>query len=129
MDGDFEDSNANIDYNHSNISAQVMPSAVMTGHGSSKKKAKKFKDEEAKRKWEEMMTTKRRKLFISIAKKEIGKQHRAKTNKHKEMLLQCKRVASHCAKYPRQKAVSIVFSVITINVQSYGFVFSFNLLE
>lgn len=73
----------------------------------SKKKAKKFKDDEAKRKWEEIMTAKRRKMFISIAKKEIGKQHRAKSNKHKEMLLQCKRVASHCVKYARQKAVSV----------------------
>lgn len=71
-----------------------------------KKKAKKFKDEESRRKWEDMMTIKRRKLFTSIVKKEIGKQHRSKINKHKEMLLQCKRVASHCVKYARQKAVS-----------------------
>lgn len=70
-----------------------------------KKKAKKFKDEESRRKWEDMMTIKRRKLFTSIVKKEIGKQHRSKINKHKEMLLQCKRVASHCVKYARQKAL------------------------
>nr|XP_023018340.1 putative DNA helicase Ino80 [Leptinotarsa decemlineata] len=52
-----------------------------------------------------MMALKRRKLFTSIVKKEIGKQHRSKINKHKEMLLQCKRVASHCVKYARQKAL------------------------
>ncbi|XP_072402689.1 chromatin-remodeling ATPase INO80 isoform X2 [Diabrotica undecimpunctata] len=70
-----------------------------------KKKTKKFKDEESRRKWEDMMTIKRRKLFTNIVKKEIGKQHRSKINKHKEMLLQCKRVASHCVKYARQKAL------------------------
>ncbi|CAG9828434.1 unnamed protein product [Diabrotica balteata] len=70
-----------------------------------KKKTKKFKDEESRRKWEDMMTMKRRKLFTNIVKKEIGKQHRSKINKHKEMLLQCKRVASHCVKYARQKAL------------------------
>lgn len=71
-----------------------------------KKKTKKFRDEESRRKWEDMMTVKRRKLFTNIIKKEIGKQHRSKINRHKEMLLQCKRIASHCAKYARQKAVS-----------------------
>ncbi|VEN49090.1 unnamed protein product [Callosobruchus maculatus] len=70
-----------------------------------KKKSKRFKDEESKRKWEDMMTLKRRKLFTNIVKKEIGKQHRSKINKHKEMLLQCKRIASHCMKYARQKAL------------------------
>ncbi|XP_066247321.1 chromatin-remodeling ATPase INO80 isoform X1 [Euwallacea similis] len=108
LDADFEDNNANTDYIHPNISSQSIPAPPPMSthlHSSSKKKAKKFKDEESKRKWEELMTSKRRKLFISIAKKEIGKQHRAKTNKHKEMLLQCKRVASHCAKYARQKAL------------------------
>lgn len=72
-----------------------------------KKKAKKFRDEESRRKWEDMMATKRKKLFTNIIKKEIGKQHRSKINRHKEMLLQCKRIASHCAKHARQKAVSL----------------------
>lgn len=52
------------------------------------------------------MTVKRRKLFTSIVKKEIGKQHRAKINKHKEVLIQCKRVAMQCQKNGRHKSVS-----------------------
>lgn len=80
---------------------------MAASHGNKKGKAKKFKDEESKRKWEEMMTIKRRKLFSSIVKKEISKQHRSKMNKHKEMVLQCKRVATQCQKTHRLKAVSI----------------------
>lgn len=76
-----------------------------TANSSKKAKAKKFKDEESKRKWEEAMTQRRRKLFSSIVKKEISKQHRAKMNKHKEMLLQCKRVATQCQKTHRMKAL------------------------
>ncbi|XP_030748497.1 chromatin-remodeling ATPase INO80 [Sitophilus oryzae] len=108
LDGDIEDNNVNSDYSQSNIPAQIIPIPPpmnSLNHNSSKRKNKKFKDDESKRKWEEMMTVKRRKMFINIAKKEIGKQHRAKSNKHKEMLLQCKRVASHCVKYARQKAL------------------------
>lgn len=74
--------------------------------GPPKKKSKKFRDEESRKKWEDMMTVKRRKLFTNMIKKEIGKQHRSKINRHKEMLLQCKRISSHCAKHARQKAVS-----------------------
>ncbi|CAH1153557.1 unnamed protein product [Phaedon cochleariae] len=100
---DMEDSNMNSEYSipiptHSLPVTQNIVSAP-------KRKAKKFKDEESRRKWEDMMTMKRRKLFTNIVKKEIGKQHRSKTNKHKEMLLQCKRIASHCVKYARQKAL------------------------
>ncbi|KAL1492809.1 hypothetical protein ABEB36_010991 [Hypothenemus hampei] len=109
LDGDLDDNNTNNEFAHSSIPPQVVPAAPpinsINHYSLSKRKNKKFKDEEAKKKWEEIMTVKRRKVFISIAKKEIGKQHRAKSNKHKEMLLQCKRVASHCVKYARQKAL------------------------
>ncbi|XP_056645619.1 chromatin-remodeling ATPase INO80 [Diorhabda sublineata] len=87
-----------------NIASQSVP-VVPMNMNMPKKKAKKFRDEESRRKWEDMMTIKRKKLFTNIVKKEIGKQHRSKINKHKEMLLQCKRVASHCVKYARQKAL------------------------
>lgn len=88
------------------ITAVPIPPPIppITTKGSSKK-SKKFKDEEARKKWEDLMTVKRRKLYTAIAKKEIGKQHRSKTNKHKEMLIQCKRVAQQCVKYGRQKAL------------------------
>lgn len=102
---DLDDPNLNLDYNslaHPNHH-QMLGSQMNVGLP--RKKTKKFKDEESKKKWEDMMTIKRRKLFTSIVKKELGKQHRSKTNKHKEMLLQLKRVASHCVKHARQKAV------------------------
>nr|XP_023027686.1 putative DNA helicase Ino80 [Leptinotarsa decemlineata] len=94
----------NSDYGLSISTEPLLSNSHMTVTAP-KRKAKKFKDEESKKKWEDMMALKRRKLFTSIVKKEIGKQHRSKINKHKEMLLQCKRVASHCVKYARQKAV------------------------
>ncbi|XP_050314802.1 chromatin-remodeling ATPase INO80 isoform X2 [Anthonomus grandis grandis] len=109
LDNDLEDTNGNTDFAHSNLPllpSMPLPPLPTTNHvTNSKRKNKKFKDDEAKKKWEEIMALKRRKLFTSIAKKEIGKQHRAKSNKHKEMLLQCKRVAAHCVKYARQKAL------------------------
>lgn len=71
-----------------------------------KSKSKKFKDEESKRKWEEMMYVKRKKLFTAIVKKEISKQQRSRVNKHKEILIQCKRAALQCQKIVRNKAVS-----------------------
>lgn len=94
-----EDSNINSDIGSTN------PHPVSTNLNFMKKKGKRFKDEESRRKWEDIMTLKRRKLFTNIVKKEIGKQHRAKTNKHKETLIQCKRVALQCQKAARQKAV------------------------
>ncbi|CAB0038453.1 unnamed protein product [Trichogramma brassicae] len=53
----------------------------------------------------EVMAMRRRKLWAMMAKKELGKVQRAKTNNHKEMLIGCKRVAQHCMKYWRQKAM------------------------
>ncbi|EFA10951.2 chromatin-remodeling ATPase INO80 [Tribolium castaneum] len=97
-----EDSNVNSDFGQpvSQTSHQTN-----TSHSSSKKRVKKFKDEESRKKWEDMMKVKRKKIFTNMAKKEIGKQHRSKINKHKEMLIQCRRVAQQCLKYGRQKAL------------------------
>lgn len=99
-----EDSNINSDFGQPLSQSSQQTS---TSHVSNKKKVKRFKDEESRKKWEEMMKMKRKKIFANMAKKEIGKQHRAKLNKHKEMLIQCRRVAQQCLKYGRQKAVSI----------------------
>lgn len=92
-----------------NVNTDI-PRIVMSQYPStitqpSKKRTKKFKDEESRKKWEDIMTIKRRKIFTNIVKKEIGKQHRAKMNKHKETVIQCKRVAQQCQKAARQKAV------------------------
>ncbi|XP_014219973.1 putative DNA helicase Ino80 isoform X2 [Copidosoma floridanum] len=53
----------------------------------------------------EVMAMRRRKIWMMMSKKELGKVQRAKTNNHKEMLISCKRVAQHCMKYWRQKAM------------------------
>lgn len=96
-----EDSNVNSDF-----SQPISQTAHSVGIShTTKKKIKKFKDDESKRKWEEMMRIKRKKLFTNISKKEIGKQHRSKINRHKEMLIQCRRVSQQCLKVCRQKAV------------------------
>ncbi|RZC35852.1 DNA helicase Ino80, partial [Asbolus verrucosus] len=97
-----EDSNVNSDYGQS---VSQTSQQMLTSHNSNKKKIKKFKDEESRKKWEDMMKIKRKKIFTNMAKKEIGKQHRSKINKHKEMLIQCRRVAQQCLKYGRQKAL------------------------
>lgn len=72
-----------------------------------KRRGRKFKDEESKKKWEDVMAVKRKKVFTSIVKKEVSKQHRAKINKHKEMLIQCRKAALQCQKVVRQKAVCV----------------------
>lgn len=97
-----DDSNVNSDVIVSSMPNNPPPMTNVTA----KKRSRKFKDEESRKKWEDIMTIKRRKVFTSIVKKEIGKQHRAKINKHKELLIQCKRVALQCQKAARQKAVS-----------------------
>ncbi|XP_020707997.2 chromatin-remodeling ATPase INO80 isoform X2 [Athalia rosae] len=53
----------------------------------------------------EVMAIRRRKIWIMMSKKELGKVQRAKTNNHKEVLISCKKVAQHCMKYWRQKAM------------------------
>lgn len=55
----------------------------------------------------EVMTMRRRKIWVMMSKKELGKVQRAKTNNHKEMLISCKKVAQHCMKYWRQKAMQV----------------------
>ncbi|KAK5639502.1 hypothetical protein RI129_011994 [Pyrocoelia pectoralis] len=100
IDGHIQDEESSI---HSDIRSHMVqpgPSGI-----NNKKKMRKFKDEESKRKWEDTMTVKRKKVFTSIVKKELSKQHRAKINKHKEMLMQCKRIALQCQKVVRQKAL------------------------
>lgn len=53
----------------------------------------------------EVMAMRRRKIWVMMSKKELGKVQRAKTNNHKEILISCKKVAQHCMKYWRQKAM------------------------
>lgn len=53
----------------------------------------------------EMMAARRRKIWQLMAKKELGKVQRAKVNNHKDMVTNCRRVASLCMKVSRQKAM------------------------
>lgn len=53
----------------------------------------------------ELMNHRRRKVWQTMAKKEIGKFQRTKANNHKEMLTNCKKTASLCQKVARQKAM------------------------
>ncbi|XP_021709328.1 putative DNA helicase Ino80 [Aedes aegypti] len=53
----------------------------------------------------EMMAARRRKMWQLMAKKELGKVQRAKVNNHKDMVTNCRRVASLCMKVSRQKAM------------------------
>lgn len=59
--------------------------------------------------------TMRRKIWVMMSKKEQGKVQKAKTNhkdnNHKEMLISCKKVAQHCMKYWRQKAMQVSINV------------------
>lgn len=62
--------------------------------GSSKRSRKKA----AISKTPEIMAARRRKVWQTMAKKELGKVQRAKANNHKEILTNCKRVAGFCMK-------------------------------
>ncbi|VVC24393.1 Helicase superfamily 1/2, ATP-binding domain,Helicase, C-terminal,P-loop containing nucleoside [Cinara cedri] len=48
---------------------------------------------------------KRKKLWLHMSKKEMGKIHRMKNNNHKEILITCRRTAQSCMKHLRQKAI------------------------
>lgn len=53
----------------------------------------------------ELMNHRRRKLWQTMAKKEIGKFQRTKANNHKDIMTNCKKTASLCQKVARQKAM------------------------
>ena len=55
----------------------------------------------------EVMALRRRKIWLMMSKKELGKVQRAMINNHKEVLISCKKVAQHCMKYWRQKASQV----------------------
>ena len=54
----------------------------------------------------EQLNLRRRKAWIALVKKEMGKAQKARNSVQKERLTVCKRLASQCAKAVRQKAVS-----------------------
>lgn len=62
----------------------------------------------------EVMAMRRRKIWMMMSKKELGKIQRSKTNNHKEMLISCKKVAQHCMKYWRQKAMQVSLPILII---------------
>lgn len=62
----------------------------------------------------EVMTMRRKKIWVMMSKKELGKVQRAKSNNHKEMLISCKKVAQHCMKYWRQKAMQVGIGLMSM---------------
>lgn len=52
----------------------------------------------------ELMTARRRKVWMLMCKKEVGKVQRAKATNHKELLASCKKAAQLCMRHCRQKA-------------------------
>lgn len=74
----------------------------------------------------EVMAMRRRKIWVMMSKKELGKVQRAKTNNHKEMLISCKKVAQHCMKYWRQKAMQVSIDTLLFNfIHNFKFIFIF----
>uniref|UniRef100_A0A0A1XBH9 Chromatin-remodeling ATPase INO80 n=1 Tax=Zeugodacus cucurbitae TaxID=28588 RepID=A0A0A1XBH9_ZEUCU len=53
----------------------------------------------------EVMAARRRRVWQLMAKKELGRCQRGKANNHKEVLQNCKRVATMCSKVVRQRAM------------------------
>ncbi|XP_058466733.1 chromatin-remodeling ATPase INO80 [Malaya genurostris] len=53
----------------------------------------------------EIMAARRRKFWQLMTKKELGKIQRAKSNNHKDIITNCRRVASLCMRVSRQKAM------------------------
>ncbi|XP_041630288.1 chromatin-remodeling ATPase INO80 isoform X3 [Drosophila kikkawai] len=59
-----------------------------------------------KRKNPAALAARRRRIWQIMSKKETGRLQRIKSNNHKEMLANCKRVAGMCAKVVRQRALN-----------------------
>lgn len=85
------------DLSERNDSKSMSPSTA----GLTKKQRKK----NALAKTPEAIAARRRKLWILMAKKELGKVQRAKANNHKEIISGCKRISTLCMKTFRQKAM------------------------
>lgn len=56
----------------------------------------------------EIMAHRRRKIWANMAKKEIGKVQRYRISNHKEMLTSCRRAATNCMRYCRQRAMQVI---------------------
>uniref|UniRef100_A0A1B6DCW5 Chromatin-remodeling ATPase INO80 n=1 Tax=Clastoptera arizonana TaxID=38151 RepID=A0A1B6DCW5_9HEMI len=72
---------------------------------SSSLKSSKSKKKVQQGKSPEIMAHRRRKIWAVMAKKEVAKVQRSKTNNHKEVVTGCRRVAQYCMRYWRQKAM------------------------
>ncbi|EDW14836.1 chromatin-remodeling ATPase INO80 [Drosophila mojavensis] len=59
-----------------------------------------------RRKNPEVLAARRRRIWQIMSKKESGRVQRIRSNNHKEMLANCKRVAGMCAKVVRQRALN-----------------------
>lgn len=103
---DKDDSNLSNDYNDIDWEDQITmsikeedpDSRPQSPSGRGRKRKSLFKTPE-------LMNHRRRKVWQTMAKKEIGKFQRTKANNHKEVLSNCKKAATLCQKVARQKAM------------------------
>ena len=69
----------------------------------------------------EQLNAKRRKLWVAIVKKEIGKAHKARNIAQKERIMQSRKLAQQCTKVVRQKVISQQRTLkVAINGYLYG---------
>ena len=89
----------------SSASSPRHPSSKQKHSKSGKKKGDKSKGEK-KPPSIEQLNARRRKLWVAIVKKEIGKAHKARNIAQKEKLVNSKKLALQCMKVVRQKVVA-----------------------
>ena len=89
----------------SSASSPRHPSSKQKHSKSGKKKGEKSKGEK-KPPSIEQLNARRRKLWVAIVKKEIGKAHKARNVAQKEKIVNSKKLALQCMKVVRQKVVA-----------------------
>ena len=58
------------------------------------------------------LAIKRHKLWVMMAKKEIGRSQKSKASFRKEVLTNCKKMATGCMRHCRQKALQVYLCII-----------------
>ena len=92
--------------------SNVLKSSAIAGEGSGRKGKKSNKDwqksgksSDGKPLTVDQLNARRRKLWVAIVRKEIGKSQKARNYNLKERVANGKRVATHCMRVVRQKAM------------------------
>lgn len=67
----------------------------------------------------EALTARRRRHWLLLVKKELGKVQRARTATHREVMLQRKRLATLCCKHWRHVAMQVLSQLILLPKQRW----------